>query len=181
MAHDSGDFNLVQRNHIRPFQVVCRCGPDTAVTRRAVGLGVRRFIVHTAPQMARLDDCANAPKYLYLDDRAPLMLGDRRLKVIGLHADVDDGDADEPAGWASAAAALVRRAAVLRACGASVKRIALSGGSTGLWLEDPIHASAIARAVDQAVRNECEESRLPRPVVSLSALTARRGDCAHPQ
>lgn len=176
-AHDDGDLNLVQRNHIRPFQVVCRCGPDGAVTRRAVGLGVRRFIVHSAHQMARLDDCADGRKYLYLDDHAPLMLGDRRLKVIGLHAGIDG--TGEPTEWADAAAGLVRRAAILRACGSSVKRIALSGGSTGLWLDDRDHAAAIVAAVDTAVCAACADHGLPRPVITLSALTAARGDSSH--
>ncbi len=74
-AHDGRDLDLVRRHRIRPVQVVYRCGPDSAATRRAVGLGVRRFVVCTAHQMARLDECAAGTRYLYLDERAPLMLG----------------------------------------------------------------------------------------------------------
>ena len=177
-AHDGRDLDLVRRHRIRPFQVVYRCGPDSAVTRRAVGLGVRRFIVRTAHQMARLDECADGTKYLYLDDHAPLMLGDRHLKVIGLHADVADATATDA--WATAAVALVRRAAVLQACGAGVKRLALSGGSTGLWLHEHRRAATIVDAVDQAVCRECDHSRLPRPVVTFSPLTAGPGDRPHP-
>lgn len=169
-AHDGRDLDLVRRHRIRPFQIVYRCGPDSAVTRRAVGLGVRRFIVRTAHQLARLDECAGDTKYLYLDDHAPLMLGDRRLKVIGLHADVVDAAATDQ--WAAAAVGLVRRVAVLQACGAGVKRIALSGGSTRLWLDEHRRAAAIVDAVDQAVCQECDRSRLPRPVVTLTPLTA---------
>jgi len=177
-AHDDRDLDLMRRHRIRPFQVVYRCGPDSAVTRRAVGLGVRRFIVGTAHQIARLDECADGTKYLYLDDRAPLMLGDRHLKVIGLHADVADAAATDE--WAAAAVGLVRRAAVLQACGSTVKRIALSGGSTGLWLDDHRRAATIVDVVDQAVCQECDRSHLPRPVVTMTPLTADRGDGAHP-
>ncbi|CAM3249339.1 hypothetical protein H7J08_13365 [Mycobacterium frederiksbergense] len=169
-AHDGRDLDLVRRHRIRPVQVVYRCGPDSAATRRAAGLGVRRFVVCTAHQMARLDECAAGTRYLYLDERAPLMLGDRRLKVIGLHADV--GDAAATAAWATAAVGLVRRAAVLQACGSTVKRIALSGGSTGLWRNDHLRAAAIVDVVDRAVCQECDLSHLPRPVVTLAALTA---------
>jgi diaminopimelate decarboxylase len=168
-AHGDRDLDLVRRHRIRPFQVVYRCGPDSAVIRRAVALGVRRFIVGTAHQMARLDECADGTKYLYLDDHAPLMLGDRRLKVVGLHADVGDAAATEA--WATAAAGLVRRAAVLQACGAGVKRIALSGGSTALWLDDHRRAAAIADMVDQAVCQECDRSRLTPPAVTFAPLT----------
>ncbi|MGA9374228.1 MAG: hypothetical protein WBV64_04230 [Mycobacterium sp.] len=169
-AHDGSDLDLVRRHHIRPVQVVYRCGPVTALTHRAIDLGVRRFIVHTAHQMARLDECASTALYLYLDDQAPLMLGDRRLKVIGLHAAVGHtGDADD---WVTAAQGLVRRAALLKACGSTVKRIALSGGSTGLWLDDQLQAAAIARAVDEAVCDECDQRQLTRPGVTLAALTA---------
>lgn len=164
-VRDDRDLDLVQRHRIRGFQVVCRCGPRTAVIRRAVGLGVRRFIVHTAHQLARLDECADSTLYLYLDDRAPLMLGDRRLKVIGLHADVDD--VGTTAEWAIAAQGLVRRAALLQACGSSVNRIALSGGSTRLWLDDRPRAAAIVTAVERAVCAESDERRVPRPRVTV--------------
>lgn len=169
-AHGAGDLDLVRRHRIRPFQIVYRCGPDSAGTRRAVGIGVRRFIVHTAHQMARLDEYADGTKYLYLDDHAPLMLGDRRLRVIGLHADVGDSAATDE--WAAAAVGLVRRAAVLQACGSTVKRIALSGGSTGLWLDDHRRAAAIVDVVDRAVAQECDRCHLPLPVVTLMPLTA---------
>ena len=158
VADDAG-LDAVQRHHIRPFQVVCRCGPVSALSRRAVGLGVRRFIVQTAQQMARLDECAANTLYLYLDDRAPLMLGDRRLKVIGLHTDVDDGGT--AADWAGAARALVRRAATLRDCGSGVARIALTGGPASVF------GDACVRAVDHAVCGECREQRMPLPRVTV--------------
>lgn len=139
----------------------------------AVRLGVRRFIVGTAHQMARLDECADGTKYLYLDDHAPLMLGDRRLKVIGLHADVVDATVTDQ--WATAAVGLVQRAAVLQACGAGVKRLALCGGSTGLWLDDHRRAATIVDIVDQAVCQECDRSHLPRPVITFTPLTAGPG------
>lgn len=170
-ARDDHDLDLVQYHNIRAVQVVYRCGPATAPIRRAVALGVSRFIVDTAQQMARVGECAHSTKYLYLNDQAPLMLGDRRLKVIGLHTEVND--AGNVADWAAAATRLVDRAAILRACGSQVKRIALSGGSTQLWLDThALESAAIVGAVDQAVLQACEHWQLPRPAVTLAALTA---------
>jgi hypothetical protein len=174
-ARDDHDLDLVQYHNIRAVQVVYRCGPATAALRRAVALGVSRFVVSTAQHMARIAESAPSTKYLYLDDQAPLMLGDKRLKVIGLHTEVDNPDkADE---WACAAQRLVNRSAVLKACGSTVKRITLSGGSTRLWLDpNAAQAAIIVDAVDRAVRDQCQHWQLPRPAVTLAALTAGNSD-----
>ncbi len=121
--------------------------------------------------MARIAESAPSTRYLYLDDQAPLMLGDKRLKVIGLHTEITDPE--NAAEWACAAQRLVGRSAVLKACGSTVKRIALSGGSTQLWLApDASQASIIVAAVDRAVRDECQHWQLTRPAVTLAALSA---------
>ncbi|WP_193044768.1 hypothetical protein [Mycolicibacterium baixiangningiae] len=170
-ARDDHDLDLVQYHNIRAVQVVYRCGTATTALRRAVALGVSRFVVSTPQHMARIAESAPSTRYLYLDDQAPLMLGDKRLKVIGLHTEVTDPES--AAEWACAAQRLIGRSAVLKACGSTVKRIALSGGSTQLWLApDASHASRIVGAVDQAVRDECQHWQLTRPAVTLAALTA---------
>lgn len=170
-AADDRDLDLVQYHGIRAVQVVFRCGSAAEPIHRAVRLGVSRLIVSTAVQIARVAESAHDTKYLYLEAEAPLVLGDRRLKVFGLHSDICD--AYSASEWAAAARCQVQRGARLRAFGAPVKRIALSGGSTQLW-----HNSQAARltsimcAVDEAVRDECEKWQLSRPAVSLAALTA---------
>jgi hypothetical protein len=166
-AHDDDDLDLSQYNRIRSSQIVFRCGPSTGCMRRAINLGVFRFIVHTEHQIARLAGCAPRTLYVYLDDRSPLVLGYRRLKVVGLHSDVDDsGGALE---WASAAERLLCRSALLKTCGSPTHRIMLSGGSTEIWLNDQApHLTAMVNAVDGALRDGCQRWQLVRPAVTLA-------------
>lgn len=167
-ARGGRDLDLVRFHGIRGVQVVYRCGPDAAATGRAVALGVSRYIVDTAQQMARVGDCAHTTKYLYLADQAPLLLGDRLLRVIGLHTDVED--AGSPDAWAAAARLLVSRTAVLKACGSVVKRIDLSGGSVQQWLNmAAVQTNPIADAVEAAVHDECDHWMLAQPAVTLAA------------
>ncbi|MET0474211.1 MAG: hypothetical protein ABW001_06175 [Mycobacterium sp.] len=172
-AHDDDELDLLRYNAIRPTQIIFRCGTTTAAIRRAVDLGVFRFIVSSEHQIIRLGECAQRTKYLYLDDHSPLLLGNRRLKVIGLHGDVDDsGGVVE---WASAAERLLCRTALLRTCGSPTTRIMLSGGSTDVWLDDGApQLSAIAGAVDEALVDGCARWRLPRPAVTLAPSNAQR-------
>lgn len=168
-ALDEEELDLVQYNGIRPTQVVFRCGSVTGSIRRAVNLGVFRFIVCTPQQIARLGECAQRTKYIYLDDQSPLVIADRRLKVIGLHCDVDDsGGAAE---WASVAERLLCRSALLKTCGSPINRIMLSGGSADIWLTDQARQlTSIVHAVDDALREGCERWQLARPAVTLAPL-----------
>ena len=170
-AHDDDELDLVQYNGIRPTQVVFRCGPVTGSVRRAVNLGVFRFIVCTPQQIARLGECAQRTKYIYLDDESPLVIANRRLKVIGLHSDVDDsGGVVE---WAAAAERLLCRSMLLKTCGSPIHRIMLSGGSTDIWLTDQApQLTSIVHAVDDALREGCERWQLPRPAVTLAPLVS---------
>jgi hypothetical protein len=174
IAHDDHELDLVQYNGIRPTQIVFRCGPAIGCIRRAVNLGVFRFIVRTEQQIARLGECGQRTRYVYLDDLAPLVLGDRRLKVIGLHSDVDDsGGAVE---WASAAERLLCRMALLKTCGSPIHRIMLSGGSTQIWLHDQApHLTAMVRAVEDALRYGCQRWQIARPAVTLAPVTDTSG------
>ncbi|BBZ30147.1 hypothetical protein MMAD_44420 [Mycolicibacterium madagascariense] len=168
-ARDDDELDLVQRRGIRPTQIVFRCSPHTECLRRAVHLGVFRFVVATAPQIARLGKLAHRTTYLYLDESSPLVFGDRRLKIIGLHGDVDA--AAGAVEWASTAERLLCRTALLKTCGSPIHRIMLSGGSADLWLDDRApQLSAIVGAVDDALREGCERWQLPRPAVTLAPL-----------
>ena len=112
IAHGDDELDLVQYRGIRPTQIVFRASQASDAIRRAVNLGVFRFIVETGLQIARLGECAQRTKYLYLDEHSPLVLGNRRLKVIGLHSDVENaGDVME---WASATERLLCRTALLK-------------------------------------------------------------------
>jgi hypothetical protein len=167
IAHDDDELDLLQYNRIRSTQIVFRCGTTTGCMRRAMNLGIFRFIVRTEQQIARLGEYAQRTLYVYLDDRSPLVLGDRRLKVVGLHSDVDDsGGALE---WATAAERLLCRMVLLKTCGSPIHRIMLSGGSTEIWLHDQApQLTAIANAVDDALRDGCERWQLARPAVTLA-------------
>lgn len=164
IAGDDHDLDLIRYHRVRPIQVVLRCGPAAATIRRAVDLGVTRFIATTAQQLARLAQDAGSSRYIYLDEAAPLLVGDRRLKVVGLHTQVDGRD------WGSATGRLVARARVLRDCGCTVKRLVLSGGSFRLWQHPQSNeAAAVLDDVDRAVRTECQRWRFPLPAVTLAA------------
>ena len=156
---------------IRPNQLVYRCGPVTDSTRRAVNLGVTRFVVGTSQHIASLSRCAQRTKYLYLDGRSPLVFGDRRLSVVGLHADVDASEGAVE--WAAEAERLLCRAALLKTCGSPVRRIVLRGGSSEPWLTGGTQQlTVIAAAVDDALREGCERWQVPRPAVTLIAADA---------
>jgi hypothetical protein len=168
------ELDMVQHNAIRPTQVVFRCGPNPDPTRRAVNLGVARFIVSTPAQIARLREFAQATKYLYLDDDSPLVLADRRLRVIGLHSDVDDSAG--PVEWGSVAERLLCRTALLKTCGSPVKRIMLSGGTADAWLDDSSrYLTSMVCAVDDALRAGCQRWQVVRPAVTLSPSIAGSG------
>jgi hypothetical protein len=169
IAHDGGELDSCRDSGIRPAQIVFRCGTATDSIHRAVSLGVSRFTLCTERQLVHLGRCTQRTKHVYLDDRSPLVLGDRRLKVVGLHGDVDDtGGAVE---WASVAERLLCRTALLKTCGSPIKQIMLSGGSTELWLNSPAsRLTSIVRAVDDALREGCERWQLPRPAVTFAPL-----------
>ncbi|BCI53050.1 hypothetical protein NIIDNTM18_23280 [Mycolicibacterium litorale] len=179
-AHDDDELDLVRYHGLRPVQVVMRCGAATGAIGRAAGFGVSRFIVGTPQQMARLAESTPHTKYLYLDEHSPLVLGDRRLRVVGLHADVDDsGGAVE---WAGAAERLLCRAVVLKTCGSPIRRISLSGGSSDIWMAGRTpHLASVVAAVDGALRDGCQRWRLDRPSVTLSPLTTARRNAASPR
>ncbi|BBY31143.1 hypothetical protein [Mycolicibacterium sediminis] len=153
---------------IRPNQLVFRCGPVTDSIRRAVNLGLTRFVVDTSQHIASLSRCAQRTRYLYLDARSPLVLGDRRLRVIGLHADVDASQGAVE--WSAEAERLLCRAALLKTCGSPVRRIVLRGGSSEPWLTGGAEQlTVIAAAVDDALREGCERWQVSRPAVTLVA------------
>ncbi|MDX1888495.1 hypothetical protein [Mycolicibacterium sp. 050158] len=167
-AHDDDELDLVQYSGIRPSQIVFRCGTRTDTVRRAVKLGVFRFVVCTPAQIAGLTACTERTSYLYLDEHSPLVLGDRRLRVIGLLGEVDDSDGAVE--WASVAERLLCRMALLKTCGNPTRRIMLSGGSTDIWLKGQVpQLTSIAHAIDDALREGCERWQLPRPAVTLAS------------
>lgn len=167
IASGEAELDLVQSNGIRPTQVVFRSGAGTDSIRRAVHAGVFRYLVGTQEQIARLNECAQRTKYVYLDAGAPAVLSDRRVQVVGLHSDVDYSGG--PAAWATAAERLLSRAALSNAFGSPIHRIILSGGSTDDWVNSPAaQTNSVVRAVDDALRDGCERWWLPRPAVTFA-------------
>ena len=174
LAHDDDELDRVQLSGIRPNHIVFRCGAGTDGIRSAVHRGVFRFVVGTDSQIARLTQCAQRTKYVYLDNDAPAALCGRRVQVVGLHSDVDNsGDPDE---WASATEKLLRRASVSTACESPVHRIVLSGGSTEQWMNCSVpYLTSVVLAVNAALREGCNRWNVPRPAVSVIPAQAAAG------
>ncbi|MGV8875007.1 MAG: hypothetical protein ACOH2Q_20935 [Rhodococcus sp. (in: high G+C Gram-positive bacteria)] len=165
-AHDDGELDRVQLSGIRPNQIVFRCGAGTDGIRNAVHRGVLRFVVGTVPQIARLTQCAQRTKYVYLDNVAPAALCGHRVQMVGLHSDVDNSG--DPAEWASAAEKTLCRMSVSTTSGSRVHRIILSGGSTEDWKNYSVpYVTSVVRAVDDALREGCNRWNLPRPAVTV--------------
>lgn len=157
-AGGEDDLERVQQVGVRPVHVVFRCGEVTDAVRRAAGLGVRRFIASTPRHVDALSRCAPRRAYVFLDESAPAVFGENRLRIIGLHIDVDaSGGLIE---WASAVERLLCRAALMKTCGLPAARISLTGGSADPW--------RVATVVDDALEEGCLRWRLPRPSVMLA-------------
>lgn len=165
------ELELVRAGGVRSTQVVLRCGPVTETIRRAVGLGVVHFVVSTERHVDVLAACAKQKMYVYLDDRGPAVIGERRLEIVGMHCDVDDSGGSLE--WGAAAERLLCRIALMKTCGLPLTRISLAGGSVATWLAGGRQElTAIASAVDDALDEGCDRWRLPRPAVALAPLGA---------
>ncbi|WP_032379956.1 hypothetical protein [Rhodococcoides fascians] len=166
LAHDDDELDRAQLSGIRPNHIVFRCGAGTDGIRSAVHRGVFRFLVGTEPQIARLTQCAQRTKYVYLDSDAPAALCGHRVQVVGLHSDVSNSS--DPDEWASAAERLLRRVSESTTCGSPMHRIILSGGSTEEWMSYSVpYLTSVVRSVDAALRDGCNRWNLPRPAVSV--------------
>lgn len=164
------DLDLVHRSGIRPIHVVLRCSPVTGTIRRAAELGVVRFVVSADRHVAVLAGCSQPSTFVYLDDEGPVVLGERRLDVIGLHCDV--GDSRGAQQWGAATERLLDRMGLMQTCGSRLTRISLAGGSATTWLSgDTDELRVIASAVDDALDAGCARWRLPRPAVELAPLS----------
>lgn len=163
------ELDLVRAGGIRPVHVVLRCCPETTTIRRAAALGVVRYVVSADRHVDVLTECPAPTKHVYLDDRGPAVLGERRLDVVGMHCDVDvRRGVDE---WAAATERLLARIALMRECGLTLTRVSLAGGPVGTWLAGGgQELTAIATAVDEALDDGCARWRLPRPAVALAPL-----------
>jgi diaminopimelate decarboxylase len=167
IARGTDELELVRGSGVRPVHVVLRCCPMTETISRAAALGVVRYVVSTDRHVEALTDCVAPAKHVYLDDKGAAMLGERRLDVVGMHADVDDARGAHE--WGAAAERLLGRMATMRERGLTLTRISLTGGSAGMWLAGGGHElTAIATAIDEALDEGCARWRLPRPAVALA-------------
>lgn len=167
IACNDTDLDLIEAGGVRPVHVVLRCCPTTRTIQRAPALGVVRYVVSTDRHVDVLSGCAAPSTYVYLDEHGPVVLGERRLGVVGMHCIVDgSGDAPE---WGAATEQLLSRIALMRECGLTPTRISLGGGATGAsFTGGVLELTAIARAVDEALDDGCARWRVPRPVVTLA-------------
>jgi len=160
---DDGDLDLIGATGIRPEHVVVRCGAATPTIRRALEAGVRRFIVSTDRHVDVLATSGYHDVSVFLHDRGPAVIGERRLDVIGLHCDVDDSTGILE--WGLAAEQMLCRMSTYRTCGLQLSRISLSGGTSAEWIYGRETSRAVATAIDDAVTEGCARWRLPRPAV----------------
>jgi diaminopimelate decarboxylase len=174
-AHGSGvsactgeELELIDECGIRPRHVVLRCTGSEIMTR-ATALGVARFIVSSDRHVNVLAAQTDRHVCVYLDESAPLVIGERRLEVIGMHTDIDDSAGAR--GWGAATERLLCRMALMRTCGLSLTRISLAGGSAAVWLTGGAHdLTAAASAIDEALDEGCARWRLPRPAITVAPL-----------
>lgn len=165
------ELDLVESSGVRPIHVVVRCSPVSHTIRRAAELGVVRFVVSTDRHVDVLAGCAAPIRHVYLDDRGPAVLGERRLDVVGMHCDVDDSKGSPE--WGVVTERLLSRMALMHTFGLRLTRISLAGGSTETWLAGgTAELKAVASAVDEALDAGCARWRLPRPAVVLAPLGA---------
>ena len=163
------ELTLIHAGGVPPAQVVLRCGHVTDTIRRALGLGVNRFIVSTERHIDVLAASGQQRVRIYLDDRGPVVVGERRLEVVGLHCDVDDSEGSLE--WGAAAERLLCRTALMKTCGLPLTRISLAGGSAATWLCGAMpQLTGVASAVDEALDEGCARWHLPRPAVALAPL-----------
>ncbi|KWX65591.1 hypothetical protein [Mycobacterium sp. NAZ190054] len=163
------ELALAQAGGVRPLQVVLRCR-DSATIRRAAALGVVRFVVSTARHVDVLASCPQSRRHVYLEEGAPVVLGERPPEVVGMHCDISGSPG--PDQWGAAAEQLLGRIALMRDGGSTLPRISMSGGSAQIWLGGHTRQlRRIAAAVDEALDDGCARWRLPRPAVALTPLT----------
>lgn len=125
-----------------------------------------RFVVATERHVDTLAMCEQPLIHVYLAERGPAVIGERRLDICGMHCDVD-GSGGAPA-WGAAADRLLGRIALMRTCGLALTRISLAGGTASPWLSASGEVTEIASAVDDALDEGCARWRLPRPAVALA-------------
>ncbi|OKH72393.1 hypothetical protein EB72_21780 [Mycobacterium sp. SWH-M1] len=164
----AGVDELEQTGHcgIGAEHVLLRCDATTSPIRAAVAAGVTHFVVGTERHIDVLSAVDHPGIAVYLDDRGPAVIGERRLQVVGLHADVDDSAGAVE--WGMAAERLLCRTAILRTCGLPLDRISLTGGDPSDWIYGESGVSgAVAAEVDGALSDGCARWRLARPSVML--------------
>lgn len=161
------ELMLAQTTGVRPRQVVLRCGGDPDMIRRAAGLGVARFVVSADRHVDVLADGPPPDRHIYLDELSPVIVGGRRVEVVGMHCEV--GTSPLPGQWGAAVDRLLGRLALMRERGPVLGRISLSGGSAGTWLGGHTRQlRRMAAEVEDALDDGCARWRLPRPAMVLT-------------
>ncbi|MCV7063235.1 hypothetical protein [Mycolicibacterium vaccae] len=164
------ELMLAQTTGVRPRQVVLRCGRDPAMIRRAVALGVARFVVSADRHVDLLAAGPPPDKHVFLDELSPVDVGSRRVEVVGMHCDI--GTSPAPGQWGAAVERLLGRLASMRGRGPLLGRISLSGGSSETWLGGHTpQLRRMAAEVEDALDDGCARWRLPRPAMVLTPST----------
>lgn len=105
------ELDLAVASDVIPSDVVIRCASDSATIRRGASFGVMRYVVSTERHIAVLAENSAFAKHVYLEERGPVVLGERRLNILGMHCEV--GDYRGPSEWAAAVERLLARASAI--------------------------------------------------------------------
>jgi hypothetical protein len=154
---------------IHPSHIVMHA-VDDAVRLSALDVGVGRFIIDSAEQMAMLRACATRPQAVLLDvtdaclDR-PLMV-DRRVTFHGLHYRADGADIT---GLAEVIFAMIAEmAGISRKFGGVLSRLSVGDVDLSDGDAEPRALRRAAQTINEVTEEACIRFRYPRPALTLS-------------
>lgn len=178
-VRSSDELTLAISAGIPPARIIMHdSGATTGPIRRAVNVGVGRFVIGSSQQIAVLASCAQRPQRVLIDvttdqahDAVNAVLARNRLNLIGLHFRLVP-EAAQTASYADVVGRMIAQMAqVRRDHGVILTRGSLAGGS-GLsgWTHGVIDLPELAAAIEDAFDHDCARYRFPRPALVLAPL-----------
>jgi diaminopimelate decarboxylase len=175
-VHSSDELERAVSAGIQPVRVVMLRGDATASPlRRSVNIGVGRFVVSSASQVALLASCAQRPPRVLVNVTSDLAEGtienvvaQNRVNLIGLHNQlsndvIDDASLAEVVGRMIAQMAQIRRHHTLL-----LTRLSLAGGGAVFGADYRARLRRLDNVIEDAVDDSCARWRFPRPLIVLS-------------
>ena len=178
-VRSSDELTLAISADIPPARIIMHDDGATAgPIRRAVNVGVGRFVISSSQQIAVLASCAQRPQRVLIDvttdqarDAVNVVLARNRLNLIGLHFRLVP-EAAQIARYADVVGRMIAQMAQIRRdYGVILTRVSLAGGN-GLSGRTPgaIDLPELAAAIEDAFDHDCARYRFPRPALVLAPL-----------